>query len=160
MSSSKYIPPHLRNNRVEPSTETTVQEAAPKTASKWGDKKSFASLAVEWDEHSKLAELEKQQQEHEKQQDMVFNRKTVMPLPRFHNVRRFVEPEEIEEETEEKPTVSNPDDEGWTTVDRKKYRRQKTIEEKANRPPTPDQDETVWDGNGLEEHETCWDQRY
>lgn len=154
MSSMKYVPPHMRNTN---SDQSTVAETVTKTTQKQVDKKTFASLAVEWDESSKMAELEKQQQEHEKQQDVVFYRKTVMPLPRFHNVHRFVEPEET---PEEKVCDSNPDDEGWVLVDRKKYRRQKTIEEKANRPPTPENDETVWDGHGLEEHETCWDQRY
>jgi hypothetical protein len=150
----------MRNNRVAPSDQTVVEEAAPKTVSKWENKKTFASLAVEWDDHSKMVELEKQQQEHEKQQDVAFSRKAVMPLPRFHNVRRFVEPEETEEAPPKNVQPSNPEDEGWTTVDYKKHRRQKTIEEKANRPPTPEQDDTVWDGNAPEEHETCWEQRY
>lgn len=154
---SKYVPPHMRNNVTQP--EKTLPEASPQVAdvkvSTWGNKKTFATLAAEWDEQSKIVELEKQQED----KDQMFSRKTVMLLPRFHNVRRFVEAEE--EAVEEKaPQTSNSDDAGWVTVDRKKYRREKTIEEKLNRPPTPENDGTVWDGTGAEEHETCWDQRY
>ncbi len=146
-----------KKDEVEKS-ESQLKEA---TTSTWGTKKTFAALAVEWDEQSKMTELQKQQEEYEKQQDMAYTRKTVMPLPRFHNIRRFVEPEDAEETVEQPPQPSNPDDEGWTVVDRKKYRREKTIEEKLNRPVTPDEaDETVWNGDALEEHETCWDQRY
>lgn len=163
MNTNKYVPPHMRNPPTDTKNEPQKEESQLKqaTTSSWGTKKTFASLAAEWDEQAKLAEIQKQQDEHEKQNEMVFSRKTVMPLPRFHNVRRFVEPEEEEEATEQVPQNSNPDDEGWVTVDRKKYRREKTIEEKLNRPVTPDEhDETVWNGDAPEEHETCWDQRY
>jgi hypothetical protein len=166
--SSKYVPPHMRNNRTTPSDQNPepeknpssempqIQKMAEERASSWGGKKTFASLAAEWDEHAKIAELDKQQEE----KDTTFNRKTVMPLPRFHNVRRFVESEEEESVEDQPQQTSNPDDEGWVLVDRKKYRREKTLEEKLNRPPTPENDGTVWDGNAPEEHETCWDQRY
>ncbi len=123
-------------------------------ATAWGGAKSFAALAVEWDEKTKM---EEKQQEKVEEPTTVFRRRNALPLPQFHNVRRFVEPEE-EEEQPSKPTPV--EDDGWVTVDRRKYRRQKTIEEKLARPPTPDQNnDSVWNNDAPEENETCWDER-
>jgi len=133
---------------------------APKTMKVWGERKSFASLAVEWSEKTKLDELENKQKEKE-EQDILFHRRPNAPLPRFHNIHRFVEPEDVESEDDEAPPQKvDPEEEGWTLVDRAKRRREKTIEEKLNRPPTPENDESVWNGDAPEEHETCWDERH
>jgi hypothetical protein len=131
------------------------------TVKVWGEKKSFAALAGEWESKAKLDELEQQKKEKE-EQDILLHRRMNMPLPRFHNVHRFVEPEDAEDEMEpdeEVQQTTNPEDEGWTTVDRKKRRREKTIEEKLARPPTPENSDTVWNGDDLEDHETCWDSK-
>lgn len=121
----------------------------------WGGAKSFAALAVEWDEKSKMEEKPEEKEEPVN----MFRRRNAIPLPQFHNVHRFVEPEDDNEE--EQPSKPTPvEDDGWVTVDRRKYRRQKTIEEKLARPPTPDQnDNSVWNDQAPEERETCWDER-
>jgi hypothetical protein len=125
-------------------------------ASVWGGSKTFAALAVEWDEKVKKEELENKEQEKEEPAN-VFRRRNAVPLPQFHNVHRFVEPEDDEsEEQASKPTPV--EDDGWVTVDRRKYRRQKTIEEKLARPPTPENDDSVWNDNAQDEHDTCWDE--
>lgn len=131
----------------EPASKVTV----------WGGTKSFAALAVEWDEQSKM---EEKQQDNSEESTTVFRRRNVLPLPQFHNVHRFIEPEDYQED--EQPSKPTPvEDDGWITVDRRKYRRQKTIEEKLARPPTPDQnDGSVWNDQAQEEHDTCWDERY
>lgn len=132
----------------EPSSRLTI----------WGGAKSFATMAVEWDEKSKKEEIEnKEQQEKEDEQTTIFRRRNAMPLPQFHNVHRFVEPEDEEEEQISKPT--SVEDDGWVTVDRRKYRRQKTIEERMARPPTPENDSSVWNNDAPEERDTCWDER-
>ena len=126
----------------------------------WGEKKTFAALAVEWNKKAEQDAMEQKHREKEEQEAVLFHRRANVPLPRFHNVHRFVEPEdddgELEEENEKSVT---PEEEGWTLVDRAKYRRQKTFEEKMARPPTPENDDTVWNGDTPNEHETCWDER-
>lgn len=124
----------------------------------WGGEKTFATLATEWNDKMQKDEIEKKQKDTE-QQETMFHKRTNIPLPRFHNVHRFVEPEDEEESVPYQKV--DPEEEGWVTVDRKKYRREKTLEEKFARPPTPDENgDTVWDGSAPEEHETCWDERH
>lgn len=126
---------------VAPATKVTICDRS----------KSFAALAVEWDEKSKQEDL---QQEEEPVQ--VFRRRNAMPLPQFHNVHRFIEPEDDDYEPESKLRVQEDDE--WVTVDRRKYRRQKTIEEKLARPPTPENDGSVWNDGMQETGDTCWDE--
>jgi hypothetical protein len=76
----------------------------------------------------------------------------VFALPRFKSTYRRHEEDEQEEEVSEEPTQSE-----WTLVDRTKVRKPKNMEEIANRPPTPDEDGTVWEKN--EVNETCWEER-
>lgn len=124
----------------------------------WGGEKTFATLANEWNDKMQKEEIEKKQKDVE-HQETVFHKRSTAPLPRFHNVHRFVEPEDDEQSTQYQKV--DPEEEGWVTVDRKKYRREKTLEEKLARPPTPEENgDTVWDGNAPEEHETCWDERH
>jgi len=122
----------------------------PAKMSVWGGKKSFASLATEWDEKSKKDEVEKQLQEKEVQSHEMYRRSNI-PLPKFYNVHRFVEPEDSTPEQEEQKQEESE----WKLVDHRKYRREKSIEEIANRPPTPEET-TVW--NDEDHHETCWDE--
>lgn len=126
----------------------------------WGGQKTFASLATEWDDKKKKDEIEQKQKELDEQESM-FHKKVVAPLPRFRNVHRFVEPEDDEEGDERPVQQQNDDEKGWVTVDRKKYRREKTFEEKLARPSSPEENgDTVWDGDAPHENETCWDERY
>lgn len=121
----------------------------------WGGPKSFAVLAVEWDEKSKKEEVEKKQDDKE-DPTLMFRRRNALPLPQFHNVHRFVEPEDEDDYTEQ---AQEPPEDEWTLVDRKKYRREKTIEEKLERPPSPEPGDSVWDNDGPDDRETCWDER-
>jgi hypothetical protein len=126
----------------------------------WGGEKSFASMATEWEQQKKKEEEEKQKTK-EEQNSNSYRRHNV-PLPQFHNVRRFIDSEDETEEVEQvhKPNP-NEDEEGWTVVDRKKIRREKTIEEKfAEKEQHQEENEnTVWGDNTPQEHETCWDTR-
>jgi hypothetical protein len=203
MSSSKYVPPQMRNKKetVEekprPSFRRTYQKSqwelekeeterkqvleqqelekkreftdenfpsissnAPRDSA-WGGKKTFAALAVEWDAKAKEDEIKQKQQEKEEQVTQ-FQRRANVPLPQFHNIHRFVEPEDETEQQDESPVkATDPAEEGWVTVDRRKYRRQKTIEEKLNRPPTPEPGDSVWNGDSREETDaTCWDEHH
>lgn len=115
-------------------------------------KKSFADIALAGHEKSER-ESQKKMIEEKYHMDR-FN----IPLPVFHNVGHFVEPED--EQFNDQPKKQKSED-GWVTVDRSKKFKKKTTED---RPLTPEEekeerDNTVW-GQQLEEHETCWDERY
>ena len=114
------------------------------------DGRKFNELASEWKEQT---EREKEVV-HEEKPEVTFS------LPRFHNIRRFAEPEEI---FEPRPIQKYVDPDGeWNTVTRKprKEKRDLTFEEleaKYGGEVDEDDDTTVW--GGTEEHQTCWDQR-
>lgn len=125
----------------------------PTKMSVWGGTKSFAAMAAEWDEKKKNDDIEKLQQKREEVH--IYHRQNI-PLPHFHNIGKFVEPEDDYEDN--KTTKNeNTEDSGWTVVDTKKYRREKTLEERLNRPPTPENGDSVWNNDAPEEHETCWE---
>ena len=165
---AKYTPPHMRNKKVEPPVAPEPQLSKEKEFPSLGqnvqtrtfgsaDGKSFASLASTWAkdaDQQKLQELTKK--EEEKTLELIRKRR-MAPLPQFHNVRRFVEPEDEEYAEEEKPSAPvDPDEQGWTEViTKKKYRKPKTFEEQMNRPNSPESmnDETVWNG---EDNDTYW----
>lgn len=169
---SSYVPPHSRRGYanktktgiekgqdiVIENTEENFPTLVSQTSVKFwnSDKKTFAQLATEWNEKAKEEEITKQAEAEESQRIEASPRYT-HSLPKFHNVHRFVEPED---EPEEPPAVAPINDDGWVTVQRK-IRREKTFQEKFNRPETPPQD-TVWNADEHpNEHETCWeDKRY
>jgi hypothetical protein len=120
--------------------------------------KSFASMATEWavhhDKNVQTRELEKSEAE---SFNIVNRHRRLAPLPHFHNIRHFVEPEDEEEyEEQQKPAEQPDEDSGWTEVIRTKHRKVKSFEERMNRPPTPDEksEETVWNGN--DEDDSYW----
>jgi len=79
-------------------------------------------------------------------------------MPTFSNKHRYVEkPDFIEPEEPEQAPI--PTDSVWKVVDYSKNRRrkEKNMEEIANRPPTPEDDGTVWPEKDL--NETCWEER-
>lgn len=173
-SNTKYVPPYLRNKKQTSVVLPVVEEvkeikktendfpslgSAPSSARVFDHPagKSFATMATEW---TRAAEEQKRAEELEKKDLEALDnlRKYPVALPRFHNVRHFVEPEDDEEEEEQvKQPVQNPEEEGWIEVKpKKKIRRPKTFEEKMARPPTPDEnskDDTVWNG---EDDDTYW----
>jgi len=115
------------------------------------DGRKFNELAAEWKEQTDRENEVVQEEKHE----------ISFSLPRFHNVRRFAEPEE--EIFEPRPVKKSVDDEGeWNTVTRKprKEKRELTFDEleaKYGGEVDEDDDATVW--GGTEEHQTCWDER-
>ena len=170
---SRYIPPHMRNKKKvvpekarEPSpppsfTENDFPALSNTEKTSVFDKKngkSFANMATEWaahrEEQVRIEEIKKQESE---QLELLRRQYRVAPLPHFHNVRHFVEPEDDENEDEEKTYApSNPEEEGWMEVKAKKRRKAKTFEERMNRPSTPEEGEgeTVW--NGDEDEDSYW----
>jgi hypothetical protein len=155
---SKYVPPHMREKKQE-----AKQEAGPSadefpslgnvrsSTVVWGGKK-FSQVASELEEKRLEEERQKMVQENEEKKTVMINRFHA-PLPRFNNVGHFVEPEE-----DEAPKAEEAPSDGWTLV-YKKPRREKTLEEKLNRPPTPEES-TVWQPDDGELNENCWEERY
>jgi hypothetical protein len=129
-----------------PSTQTKMNV--------WGGKKTFAELAAECAKKAEEEQIFKKHKEVEEQKKVTY-RRNVVPLPQFNNIHRYVEQDDVNM----KRSRNQQDDEGWIEVNHKKARRQKTFEEVVNRPPTPEEGDTVWNENGPEEHETCWDER-
>lgn len=191
MSSNKYVPPHMRNkpqveedrkpryqnNRRYEKPRWQVLEEEEETRRKEKQEqglenteqnfpalsttnilkpkigKSFAQIAAEGHERHELEEQKKTYQERRREQ------RFDMPLPVFHNIHNYTEPED--DMPQDQPKHGSQTEDGWITVDRKKYYKKKLPEEE--RPPTPEEqseqkDDTVW--NQPEEHETCWDERY
>jgi len=169
---SKYVPPYLRNKKETTKVVPVVEEIVPTednfpalgsgvTTTKVFDQsagKSFASLASTWatevEQQKKADELKKN---YEDTQDQI-RRHPVVALPKFQNVRHFVEPEDDElEDDQPNPPAVDKEEEGWTEVrPKKKARRPKTFEEKMARPPTPDEnskDDTVWNA---EDEDSYW----
>ena len=115
-------------------------------------KKSFAEIAVAGHEKSEQDALKKTVEE--KYRNERFN----VPLPIFHNVRNFVEPED---ELEDDVPKKQKDQDGWVTVDRKKCHKKKTIEELVQQDEEQQkqsEENTVW--YDQESHQTCWDEHY
>lgn len=153
---SKYVPPHMRGKSVEPAPAPSPDEFPSLVNSRsstvvWGGKK-FSQVASELEEKRVEEERQKIVQENDEKTNVMINRFHA-PLPRFHNVGHFVEPEEDDAPAQEEDTTD-----GWTLVD-KKPRREKTVEEKLNRPPTPEES-TVWHQDDGELNENCWEERH
>lgn len=165
---SKYLPPHLRNRKdtakVSPILEEvkSIEEKFPAlsntntvrvTEQKPG--KSFASLATDWANESERQKEEDDNQRYYRQTMNDVHKQSSIPLPKFHNVRHFVEPEDDEKETT--PAMVNNDETGWIEVRRKKKdRRPKTFEEKLAEDELKEQEpkeETVWN---TEDDESYW----
>lgn len=159
---SKYIAPSLRNKAVNKPVEEqvpTYEEEfpallnTPPAVKVWGGNKSFATMVEEFKEKHEI-EVEKQQTEKNDQLKFQRNQRS---LPYITNVHNFIEPEDDNHVAEPLPKRQKiEDEEGWITVDHRKYRKQKSIEEIANRPPTPpeDNEDSVWNTENVEEYET------
>ena len=122
--------------------------------------KSFADLAKDWDSHrqkeDELKALEKKRiEEYESRK----RREYTTTLPQFNNIGRYVEPED-EEEDVQKPTPKE-DNDGWILVDRKKVRKQKEVDVDDDNmsSSSSEKEDTVWNNDQPEEHETCWDEK-
>lgn len=150
-----------RNSKCELTEDNFPALGAPVSKmSVWGGgTRSFASLAAEWSEKEKLDESKKTIQEKEELAKPVKHRQNI-PLPRFQNVRRFRENDDKPEKVEN----SNQEESEWTLVERKKYRKEKTFEERIQqleeKAEQEENDDSVWNNEAPNEHETCWEDRY
>lgn len=167
---SRYLPPQLRNKKETGKVAPVVEEVKPVEdsfpalsnvnavqVSQKHSGRSFATLASDWAKHS---DREKEEDDLKKRYHQTLeegHRHSAISLPKFHNVRHFVEPEDDEQE-ETKPPATNTDEEGWIEVRHKKRnRRPKTFEEKLAEDELnqeePPKEETVWN---TEDDETYW----
>lgn len=172
--SSKYVPPAMRKKEQPsvapppPPPEKKYEDEfpslapTPTTRRVWGGTTTFAEKAREWSEH---ADREAKELELRKKTELESQtRSTVRVLPRFHNIRRFVEEEEEPEKEEmTKSTTSNDEESGWTLVERKVRKKRKTLSEIADEEFAKESEEensdSVWDNDEKALHETCWDER-
>lgn len=133
---------------------------AVQSGSIWSGSRKFSELASEWKSTD-----DQQKEEEEKQKNSTGTTTSydeVFQLPRFRNIRRFVEPEdEYCDEVNIPPVDTIPEEEEWTLVDNRKYRKPKPefdfSEEGLDNYDENEEDGTVW--GAAEEHETCWDDR-
>lgn len=179
---SKYVPPHLRNKQKaaevfsaappEPPKQKPYEEqfpalkgTVPNSAKVWGGEGSFADKAREWSMHDKM---KKQEQDEARIENDMVNNMRHRNLPRFHNVRRFVEEDapkdQYDDETEQEATEDDGD--AWTTVQNKRQiKKRKTVEEIVKEKLAKDygsdgeNDDTVWNEE-KQPNETYWDERY
>ena len=102
----------------------------------WG--KSFVALATEWKEADEIKKID----------EVLPTEQEEFTLPRFNNIRHFVE-----EEVTEKPEIVADE---WTYIERRVHiKKERPIEDEF---PLPEEEESVW-VDGPAEHETCWDER-
>ena len=157
MNSNKFVPQWKRDDLAKldkkKQEEENLQNGLLKTESNfptlttatnmrvWSGGKKFSELAKDWERD------EREKNEKEKQLAEFANTKSMthFVMPIFSNTRRFVEKEDFLE-PEETTEVPVPPDSVWTVVDRYKHKRrkEKDMEEIANRPPTPEDDDSVW----------------
>jgi hypothetical protein len=156
-----------KKKEAERGLEDTVENfptlggnTAVQSGSIWSGSRKFSELASEWkstdDQQKEEEERQKNSTETTTSYDEVFQ------LPRFRNIRRFVEPEdEYCDEVNIPPVDTIPEEEEWTLVDNRKYRKPKPefdfSEEGLDNYDENEEDGTVW--GAAEEHETCWDDR-
>jgi hypothetical protein len=139
--------------RTETNFPSLVKVAPVPITSKWIGKTSFKDLATEWNE------LEDTRKNEEKQNNTFSENNSSQQhfnfaLPKFNALQRY---EEEDEEEQEEFIKNKPSDTEWKLVDRTKIKKIKSLEELAKRPPSPEEDGTVW--KEAELHETCWEER-
>jgi hypothetical protein len=171
--SSKYVPPAMRKKEKPaeapppPPPEKKYEDEfpslseVPMTRRVWGGTSSFADKAREWSvKAQKDAEDLATRKKVEAESRTPTNARM---LPRFHNVRRFVEPEEYEEETAQtKPDAKHGEESEWILVEKKVRKKKKSLTEIADeelaKASDEENSESVWNDE-KELHETCWDER-
>ena len=148
----------LRNiEKTEDNFPSTLLGTGFAPVSSWGGGKSFASLASEWEEEAKKQEIMHRIQE--KEQD-----RTNFVIPKFHNIRKFTDEEEPPNTIVEELPKEDPD--GWTRIVPKKEKMAKKMEQKQNQTieekyadEDDKKDNSVWNDEGPQEYETCWDDK-
>jgi hypothetical protein len=123
----------------------------------WSGGRKFSELATDW---KSTDDQRKEEEERQKNRLDDNRRDDTFQLPRFRSMRRFSEPEDECCEDEAPPEQPLPEEEKWTLVDNRKYRKPKKefdFSEELDDYDENGEDETVW--GAPEEHETCWDDR-
>jgi len=130
--------------------------APASSGSIWSGGRKFSELASEW-----KATDDKLKEDQEREKNRTDDRyEDVFQLPRFRNMHRFSEPEDDYEEDQIMPEKEIPEEEKWTFVNNRRYRKPKKefdFSDDAFDNDDEEEDETVW--GAPEEHETCWDER-
>lgn len=165
--SSKYVPPRMRNQPQQesdpipppppkdefPPLPTATTTTTSTTA--WTGKKKFSELAQEWNVTAKEEKLRREIEEAARTHEQQVKYSDVA-IPKFHNVGRFIEPEDDDDGYISSESDKKEDSDGWIEV-RKKARKEKDLTEILNRPPTPEQEETTkWDQATEEEEDSYW----
>lgn len=132
---------------------TLGNNGSPKTLA-WGGGKKFVELASEWKEDEEHNEILKRMEASEESE----RHRLDFALPKFHNVRRFIEPEDFQEE-QDISSLNIPQKDEWIEVKKKvHFKKEKTLEEKFPDPEDEHSKDSVW-ADGVEEHETCWEDK-
>jgi hypothetical protein len=135
----------LRGLEMNDENFPTLGNATTSTSG-WAGRK-FSELVSEW----------KEEDDRTKEEDEILNSNEhdVFVLPKFTNLHRFEEPEDIVEEVSSSKQV----DDEWTTVKSKKNRKPKPLpSEEQDNFEEQENNDTVW-SEERQEHETCWDER-
>lgn len=183
---SKYIPPSRRNRdkrpqwlREEEEKKARMEEeyrnglidndknfpslSVKTTAQATPFKTSFASLATEWNEIEEEAKMnrelraEKERRDNEKRMAEIRN---YVPLHKqYHDGRNELIVEDYDDMS---PPTETVDDDGWTIIEKRKPKKELTIEEKLLRDERREleeqanrEDESVWNFAGNDD----WDYR-
>ena len=153
---SRYVPPSKRDKKAEvvikPSDFPALSSVSPKNMFSY--KKSFASLATDWNEQSeedKIAEEYRKAMNTRETERLERDRRMIVT---HHHME-----ERIQHKESEHTSLIEKDE--WTVIDRKKSVRELTEEEKDIRAQKQEDamrattDESVWNGTEKE----SWDYR-
>jgi hypothetical protein len=135
----------LRGLEMNDENFPTLGNATTSTSG-WAGRK-FSELVSEW----------KEEEDRLKEEDEILNNNEhdVFVLPKFTNMHRFEEPEDVVEEIS---PIKQVEDE-WITVKSKKNRKPKAlVSEEHDNFEEQENNDTVW-SEERQEHETCWDER-
>lgn len=169
--SSKYVAPAMRKREPVappiPPPEKKFEDEFPtlvpaQTSHRvWGGTSTFAEKAREWKEQA-----DTQKEENKVALEVELDRASSINrvLPKFHNIRRFVETDEAESHAQPeavKPSNAQDDESGWILVERKLRKKQKTLTEIADedfaKASDEEHDDSVWNED-KQLHETCWEE--
>lgn len=145
-----YIPPARKAKAKEVVNFKPVESEFPQLgASGWVKPawkgRNFATLADDWSKDAKDKKIDAEK-EAEKEVEVQF------VLPRFNNVRRFVDETEVDAEDEKVAPE-------WKFVEPRKFHKKKEVDVEILYPELPEETtETVWN-EGPAPHETVWDER-
>jgi NACalpha-BTF3-like transcription factor len=146
-----YVPPHLRNRKIEKKNEMPkiVESEFPEFGS--------GPRPANFKRPSFISKLKE-----ETKNINIPERETASVVYRRHHFtfgKSDVEEEEEDESESEPQTVPKTEDDGWQTVERKiRVKKDKIQEALDNEDGEVEEEESAWDEQP-EEYETYWDER-